>query len=145
MKSNICTIALATLVAIASLSQAHAQSNASQVSVPFAFSCGSEHFPAGTYTISTLDKFPFIASLSGGANPRARRAMIESISTSASTDRLGYVVFRKYGNNYFLAEDHTVDGKTIKFSKSENERRVVREYAVNQTEPRFVQLAALGK
>ncbi len=145
MKHSISTLAIATLVAIASLTQAHAQNHASQVNVPFAFSCGSEHFPAGTYTVSTLDKFPFIASLSGGANPRARRAMIESISTSALTDRPGYVVFRKYGNNYFLAEDHTVDGTTIKFGKSENERRVAREYVLNQTNPRLVQLAALGK
>ena len=145
MKHSISTIALATLVAIASLSQAHAQSHASQVRVPFAFSCGSEHFPAGTYTISTLDKFPFIASLSSDAKLPACRSLIESMSTSASTDRPGYVVFRKYGDNYFLAEDHTVDGTTIKFSKSENERSVAREYALHQTDPRLVQLAALGK
>jgi hypothetical protein len=71
--------------------------------------------------------------------------MIESASTSASTDRPGYVVFRKYGGNYFLAEDHTVDGITIRFGKSENERRVAREYALNQTNPGLVQLAAMGK
>jgi len=144
MKHSISTVALATLFAIASLSQAHAQSHASQVRVPFAFSCGSEHFPAGTYTIGTLDKFPFIASLSGGANARARRAMIESISTSASTDRPGYVVFRKYGDNYFLAEDHTIDGVTIRFSKSENERSVSREYAHSQMNPGRVRLALLN-
>jgi len=145
MKHSIHTIAFATLVTIASLTQAHAQSHVSQVNVPFAFSCGSEHFPAGTYTISTLDKFPFIASLSSGTKLPARRAMIESASTSASTDRPGYVVFRKYGGNYFLAEDHTVDGITIRFGKSENERRVAREYALNQTNPGLVQLAAMGK
>ncbi len=145
MKSSIRTFALATLAAIACLSQAHAQSHVSQVNVPFAFSCGSEHFPAGTYTIGTLDKFPFIASLSSGAKLPAPRAMIESISTSASTDRSGYVVFRKYGDNYFLAEDHTADGTTIRFSKSEKERSVAREYAQSQIDPRLVQLAALGK
>jgi len=71
MKHSIHTIAFATLVTIASLTQAHAiPCFSSQCS--FAFSCGSEHFPAGTYTISTLDKFPFIASLSSGTKlPRA--------------------------------------------------------------------------
>jgi len=148
MKSSIRTFALATIAAIACLSQMHAQSLASQVNVPFAFNCGSELFPAGTYAISTLDKFPFIASLSGGANLSARRTMIESISASASTDRRGYVVFRKYGDNYFLAEDHTFDGKTIRFSKSENERTVARDFAAKQTEPGRVQLTlneALGR
>jgi len=144
MKHSISTLALAVLVAVASLTQAHAQSHVSQVNVPFAFSCGSEHFPAGTYTISTLDKFPFIASLSSGAKLPARRAMIESMSTSASTDRPGYVVFRKYGGNYFLAEDHTIDGVTIRFGKSEKERSVAREYAQSQMHPGRVQLALLN-
>lgn len=144
MKSSIRTFALATLVAIACLSQVHAQSQASQVNVPFAFSCGSEHFPAGTYIISTLDKFPFIASLSSGAKLPARRTMIESMSASASTDRPGYVVFRKYGDNYFLAEDHTIDGITIRFGKSEKERSLAREYAQSQMNPGRVQLALLN-
>jgi hypothetical protein len=144
MKHSISTLALATLFAIASLAQAHAQSHVSQVNVPFAFSCGSEHFPAGTYTISTLDKFPFIASLSSGAKLPACRAMIESMSTSASTDRPGYVVFRKYGGNYFLAEDHTIGGVTIRFGKSEKERSVAREYAQSQMHPGQVQLALLN-
>ena len=140
MKSSIRTFALATIAAIACLSQMHAQSHASEVNVPFAFNYGSEHFPAGTYTISTLKKFPFIASLSSGANLRVHWAMTESISASVSTDRPGYVVFRKYGDSYFLAEDHTFDGNTIRFSKSKKERIVARDFAANQSEPGRVQL-----
>ena len=53
MKTTIRTIALASLVAIASLSQtAIAQTGwpSTTVDIPFAFDSGTQHFEAGVYT-----------------------------------------------------------------------------------------------
>jgi hypothetical protein len=142
MKSSISTFALATLVAIASLTQAHAQNLAARVNVPFAFDFGSEHFSAGAYTISMLgDK---VVGLRNNAHPSARMAIIESISDLGSPNEPTSVTFRKYGNSYFLAE-YSTSGTTITLSESKTERSLAREYAANQANPGSVQVAALGK
>ena len=139
MKHSISTLAIATLVAIASLTQAHAQNLAVRVNVPFAFNYGSEHFDAGTYTISPQGA-DFVA-LSDNAHPSPRMAVIESRTNSGSPNAPATVTFRRYGDNYFLAE-YSTSGETITLLESNKERSLAREYALNQTEPRFVQLAA---
>jgi hypothetical protein len=142
MKHSISTLALATLVAIASLTQAHAQTNVARVNVPFAFNLGADHFSAGTYTIG-VQGLDYVA-LSNNENPSARMAIIESRSDSGSPSAPASVTFRKYGNTYFLAE-YSASGTTITLLESKKERSLAREYALNQTNPGLVQVAALGK
>jgi hypothetical protein len=142
MKHSISTIALATIVAIASLTQLHAQSGAARVQVPFAFELGSQHYAAGTYTINMLGSDTL--ALSNSAKRSTQLAMIESRVDSSSANAPATVTFRKYGNTYFLAE-YSTNGATIKLIESNKERSLSREEAMNQTEPKLVQVAALGK
>jgi len=141
MKLSISTLALATLVAIASLTQAHAQTHASRVNVPFAFDCGSEYFPAGIYTISMYDD----GVLTVTDYKHTDRVIIQSRSDNDSPSTAPYVAFRKYGDQYFLAEYHANGGVTVDLGKSAKERGLIRELAANQASPGSVQVAALGK
>ncbi len=142
MKSILSSIALSTLVAIASLSQANAQTLAARATVPFAFDCAGHHFPAGTYTISMLDNA--IVSLSNLAKSSNDLVQIESISNADSVQAPGRMTFRKYGNTYFLAE-YSTRGTNVALVESNRERSLAREYASRGTAPASVQVAALGK
>ena len=140
MKSTISTIALATLVALASLAQAHAQTLASRVNVPFAFDCGSEHFSAGIYTISMSDS----GVLTVTDYKQTDMVIIQSKSDEDSPNIAPYVAFRKYGNLYFLAAYHASGGVTVDLGKSAKERGLVRELASNPKDTGLVRLAMLN-
>ena len=142
MKSILSTIALSTLVAIASLSQAHAQTLAARANVPFAFECAGHHFAAGTYTISMLDSDD--VSLFNVAKSDTELALIESIGDADSPHAPGSMTFRKYGNTYFLAK-YSAHGAIVAVIESNQERNLARDYASSGSKPALVQVAALGK
>ena len=59
MKTTIRSIVIASLVAVASLSQtviAQTGQPSTRIDVPFAFDYGTQHFPADVYTVSMRDK-----------------------------------------------------------------------------------------
>jgi hypothetical protein len=140
MKSTLSTITLATLVAIASLTPAHAQTHASRVNVPFAFDCGSVHFAAGTYTISMYAD----GVLSVTDYKHTDLVIVDSRSEQDSPSLAPYVAFRKYGNQYFLAEYHAEGGVTVDLGKSAKERGLILEVASNPTDSGLVRLAMLN-
>ncbi len=138
MKSSISTFALATVVAIASLTAAHAQTHASRVSVPFAFECGGVSFAPGTYTLSKLDGENMITLWDN----KTTRIVLINAADGPKNAKVGYLAFRKYGNRYFLAEYHPANSKiSMDLPESGKERRVAKDYAMNRTEPGRVQLA----
>jgi hypothetical protein len=142
MKSRISTIALSTVVAIASLTQAHAQTHKARVNVPFAFEYAGHHFSAGTYIIGMQSRE--VAVLTNAARQNLNLALIESISTEGSADVPGSMTFRKYGNTYFLTE-YSSRSTDVTLIESKLERNVAREYAANRTPFGLVQIPALGE
>lgn len=142
MKSTLCTIALAAVVAIVSLTQANAQiTQVSRVNVPFGFNRGTDHFAAGTYKVGICDGgilFSLIDSNGHKSLAIARR------SDSRSSSKPGYVAFRKYGNTYFLAGYHLAGGATMTLVESKKERAVAHDFASNPTDTGDVQLALLS-
>jgi hypothetical protein len=143
MKTTIRTIALATLVTMASLSQtviAQTGQVSTKVDVPFVFDYGTQHFAAGVYTVSMRDKN--ILTLSSGN--RSAWAMIQA-GYDPTQNKSGYVVFRKYGDRYFLAEYGPASGSLhASVSESSAERRAARDFAANHLSPRQVQLALMS-
>jgi hypothetical protein len=132
MKSTISSLALAALVAIASLSQAHAQTLASRVNVPFAFDCGSQHFAPGAYTISRPDR----EHLSVRDDKTSSMVLI-NMGDGPKNAAPGYVAFRKYGNRYFLAEYHPANSaSSMEVPTSGKERIVARDFALYQSQDR---------
>jgi hypothetical protein len=143
MKTTIRTIALASLVAIASLSQtviAQTGQPTTKVDVPFAFDYGTQHFAAGVYTVSMRDKN--ILTLSKGN--RSAWAMIQT-GYDPTQHKAGYVVFRTYGDRYFLTEYAPASGSLhASVFESGAERRAARDFAANHRSPGSVQLALMS-
>jgi hypothetical protein len=143
MKTTIRTIALATLVAIASLSQtviAQTGRTSTKVDVPFSFDYGTQHFAPGVYTVSMRDKN--ILTLSSGN--RSAWAMIQT-GYDPTQHGAGYVMFRKYGDRCFLTEYGPANGSIhASVFESGAERRAAREFAANHLNPDRVQLALMS-
>ena len=134
--------ATATLAATALLSQAlHAQvsPHPSQVNVPFAFNCGDQHFAPGIYMMEMSGSN--VLSLSG----QSQRGWLVFLSESqAAMSAQGSVVFRKYGNRYFLAEYRPANSPiSARIVKSKLERRAARDFAANKEDQGRVRLALL--
>ena len=144
MKTTIRTIALASLVAIASLSQtAIAQTgwSSSKIDVPFAFDYGTQHFESGIYTVS-MDLNQNILILSRGN--RSARAMILA-GYDPTQQKSGYVFFRTYGSRYFLTEYSPASGNLhASVFESAAERRAARDFTASHATPSRVQLAVLS-
>jgi hypothetical protein len=143
MKTTIRTIALASLVAIASLSQtviAQTGQPSTKVDVPFAFDYGMQHFAAGVYTVSMRDK----NTLTLSSGNRSAWAMIQA-GYDPTQNKSGYVVFRKYGDRYFLTEYSPASGNLhASVFESASERRAARDYAAGHVDPSRVQLALMS-
>jgi len=139
MKSSISTLAFAALVAIASLAQGHAQTLATRVNVPFAFNCGSKHFAPGAYTLRRHDfGSQELLTLWDG---KSISQFLINIGDAPRNTAQGYVIFRKYGDRYFLAEYHSANStETMQVPRSKMERNLARDYAANRPQPERVQV-----
>jgi hypothetical protein len=121
---NFRTSLFAAVLAAATLSPAiHAQSTGvrAEARIPFAFEVGSAHFEAGSYSISNLAET--ILSVRGGSHAAMAIARRESSLNLAKSSK---AVFRKYGDNYFLAEvwsQGEVDHVIVVKSKAEESAR----------------------
>jgi hypothetical protein len=92
----------------------------SQVTVPFAFEVGSVHFAPGTYFLN--DPREHLLSVRG---PSGTALAMNRRETSLSPATESKVVFRRYGDRYFLRE-LWVKGQTDHLScyESKAEQRV---------------------
>lgn len=133
------TILFAIILAGAPLAPAsHAQGleGALVVNVPFAFENGPQHFAAGLYTIGMESHNVVI--IRGESRSGFIMAGLDEDSHPSETTK---VVFRKYGDQYFLREVW-VEGETSHTyclpSKAEQ-----LEIAANRTAPTGVVVAAL--
>lgn len=100
LRSSLLLCALATGV-LFSTSHAVAQGTKVQVQVPFAFQNGSQHLPAGKYTIEFQSEHLMI--LRGTAANSAGFAMTIPDQRMNPPEK-GKVIFHKYGDQYFLSE-----------------------------------------
>ena len=137
--SKVRAILLAIIFAGAPLAPAsHAQDLEGKVivNVPFAFQNGSQHLSAGLYTISM--SYQNIASIRGESRSGFAMTGFDEDPQPSKTTK---VVFRKYGDQYFL-DEIWVAGETSHtyFLPSKAERL---EISANRTAPTSVVVAAL--
>ncbi len=133
------TLALATLAATAFLSQTMHAQNAVRVNVPFAFEVGTQHFAPGTYAVTMLDAHVLSVSIYG----KTVMAGVQR-GDDATGPSNNYLIFRKYGNRYFMAGFHPSDSPTMAtIPTSATERSFVRELAESQANDAGVKLALL--
>jgi hypothetical protein len=90
----------ATALAFAALARASQAQNAGmmgRMNVPFAFEMGSQHYPAGDYSIRMEEEHAILirgTSVSGIA--------LALVETDNSPAKHGQASFHRYGNRYFL-------------------------------------------
>ena len=124
MKRNLTgTLSLVALALLFTTTGAHAQS-AAQAYVPFAFSVGTTHLPAGTYKIMREEfdtNYITIRNLGTGATTL-------SLYQQETRGHLSHkMVFRHVGDQYFLAQiwgPEATPGMTIPATKRERKLEV---------------------
>ena len=141
MKSNnvygaLLILALALIVSVP-MTQAQVRARAS---VPFGFSLDQKSMPAGTYEIgSTGGKVLVVRNL----DTRQARFVIESMHvevSQASDTPHAKLVFRKYGDQYFLAQIWDGQSRTgIGFPESKLEKELLA--SGNASQPEVVVIA----
>ncbi len=129
-------IALALIVSVP-MTQAQARARAS---VPFGFSLDQKPMPAGAYEISSTSyKVLVVRNL----DTREARLVIESMNVQASQAAgipHAKLVFRKYGDQYFLAEIWGGQSNIgIAFPESKREKEL--QWARDIHEPELVVIA----
>jgi hypothetical protein len=143
MTSNLRTLALAALVAVASLAPAmHAQNTIrAQVDVPFSFDYGTSHFGHGTYIIS-MDEDNILVLRNRMTSQSAM--VLARLELSPAAAKTSQVTFRKYGDRWFLEEVSIAGSEnTVSVYESKAERQAARELASRGAEATQVALALL--
>jgi hypothetical protein len=117
---------LATALFVASTfltaASAVAQDHQVKATVPFNFTVNNSWLPAGTYTISSNSNTPHILSI----GDRAKRVHILAVGLPDSRDseKVGKLVFHRYGNQYFLSEIRCGSASmNVHFSPTKLEKR----------------------
>jgi hypothetical protein len=116
-------MALAFVTAVAS---ANAQSIAN---VPFEFVAGSKNLPAGQYYFSDSTAGGEIVRITAAKKDMSVFSMTVGLSSNRRVEE-SKLVFRRYGNRYFLAEIWTAgEHQGQKLLKSREEKAIERELA----------------
>lgn len=118
------------------VSQAQFVEESVVVNVPFAFGDGSQNFAAGRYSIRMDDQK--ILAIRGDSNSGFVMAWFEQDSHPAETSK---VVFRKYGDQYFLSEIWIAGESSHLYRLPSKQEK--REEAANKEVPTQVVVAAL--
>jgi hypothetical protein len=119
-------VALAFVTAVAS---AYGQSNSSNANIPFEFVAGGKTLPAGHYQVASATDGGQVVRIRATESKESTFSLTMGILNRAPAEK-GKLVFRRYGNKYFLAEIWQAgdrDGRQM--LKSKEERAVERELA----------------
>jgi len=144
MTSQIRNIALAALVAIASLAPAlHAQNSTihARVDVPFSFDYGTTHFGRGTYIITMNGDVALVVRNRETSQSAMVMARLDESPIPANSS---LVTFKKYGDRWFL-EQVQIAGNSNRVSvyESKQERQASQELASRGGEATQIALALL--
>ena len=125
------------VVAISPATRAQDVGMLGQVNVPFAFAIASEHFTAGVYKIQMENEHILLVQGTRGSG-----LVMTSVGNDREPATKSKVTFRKYGDQYFLA-DISVAGKSrhihLPTSKEEGQLKI----GGSKTAPTGVELAML--
>lgn len=132
------------LAAFVTAGSAMAQEHAVKATVPFDFTVGNAHVPAGTYTIwSTGD--PGLIEV---RNDSGKATIFGSVYTAGKSAQTGKLVFDQYGDRYFLHEILCTDAAMnleIPVSKSEKKAQQQQQQASLQGDKKDQVFVALNE
>src|SRR5262245_19144098 len=130
MKKRLLAIAAGTLLAAG----LHAQSSTRMIAdVPFGFAVGNSNFPAGQYTVS-WGKTPGIVMVQA-ADMSSSAMVCTNAAYSGKRTETSHLVFRRYGDYYFLAQAWTPGGEVGRqIPPNPREREMARNYTTSTQE-----------
>ena len=113
--------------------------------IPFAFHAANETLPAGRYEVSTANTVKGSIIVRGTENKQAVAALVINVA-SKRTPEVSKLIFRRYGDQYFLAQIF-VKGQTsgIEMLQTKAERRLLkqqRDHLARNVEPELVTIVA---
>jgi hypothetical protein len=126
----ICSLAMAVAVA----ASAHAQNAPLSANIPFNFKVGDTSFSSGTYTIETLNG---AALLIRSADRKASAFTLANAASAPYPQRSSRLVFKSYGDQFFLSTVEWSGGPYREISPSKTEI----ELAKKVREPKKLELA----
>ena len=97
-----------------------------RANVPFEFNVGDKTLPAGKISAREMSTNSGALAISNLDQSQHAIRIAHAMSTSKQTDR-GKLVFRKYGNRYYLAQVWIPGYNGMEFQKSKTERALERE------------------
>jgi len=117
-------VALSLVTAVAS---ANGQSSKQQrANIPFEFVVGDQEMSAGSYSVASATSEAL--KISGTENGMSTFRLSHAINGLTPAEK-GKLVFRRYGNHYFLAEVWTAgESQGRRLLKSKGEKAIEREY-----------------
>ena len=112
------------------------------VEIPFDFSVGNKTFPAGVYSVTSVNQEKIMLRLRSG-DGRETIHIITSPVQAKQTPETSKLIFRRYGETYFLSqiwESYNEQGRQL--AKSRTEQSVERDLAKRGERPAIVDLVA---
>lgn len=98
-----------------------------QVDIPFAFTVGDKVFPADAYIAARLHPFSPVLCLRTPDLPAQIMFTTNSLEAAPNREVKPRFVFRRYGDQYFLAQVWLGGAVGREISKSNKERQVARQ------------------
>ena len=138
MKLNLFRFLVLAAAALILGSTAYAQTVHVRAQVPFNFILGDKVYPAGEYTVQSLEYYSHSLFIRSG-KVDASAVTLSYPTTSAKSAKQTVLVFHRMGNTYFLSEVWCADSKVGRgFPRSHTESTM----AMMQTKPETVIVAA---
>ena len=139
------TIAMLGLFFVLAVMTANAQTGGRiEASVPFDFAAGETKLKAGDYTVKRLSKDAL--QLSNAQTKTSVIVMAPLTIQQTRNDAPERLVFKRYGNEYFLSQvwtNRAADGRGLFASKTEN--RLAKQMDKTRQRPQAVEIVARTK
>ena len=143
MKNQVLTAAIFVLVLL-TFSPAKAQGNNDHLTanIPFDFNVRGKSLPAGEYIVNVLNHTSSAAVLQISRKTGRGTVMVHTNGVIGSKREDATLIFRRYGNQYFLAQawmPSDADGFSI--AKSKAERALERNLSLSNIKPSTIAIA----
>jgi hypothetical protein len=122
VKRNLLSLAMSLALLMSAAAQA--QNTHMKVTVPFEFTAGSVHLPAGVYEVTALGTWGGTTLSVHNVNSNAGSVVLSRSCRSQKPTADAKLVFYRYGRQYFLAEvwnRNSFAGSQIKINPGQTE------------------------
>lgn len=138
-------MSIATAIVGVLLSAASVYGQTVKADIPFAFQAANQTLPAGQYEVSTRNAVPSTVIVRNRESKQALAALVSKAQSQRTPD-VSKFIFRRYGDQYFLAQIF-IAGRTegTELIKTKAERRLIkaqRDHLAHNSAPEVVTVVA---